>query len=51
MIIDSILNKWNKISRPTFFEDVGHEQSVLFLLSLTDSEVSIQSKFTDDEKI
>ena len=31
------------------FEDVRHERSLIFLLSLTDPDISKQSKFTDDE--
>ena len=33
----------------TMFEDVRHERSLLLLLSLTDSDILKQSKFTDDE--
>ena len=33
----------------TIFEDVRHERSFLLLLSLTDSDMLKQSKFTDDE--
>ena len=33
----------------TIFEDVRHERSLMFLLSLTDSDILKQSKFTDDE--
>ena len=33
----------------TTFEDVRHERSWIFLLSLADSDISKQSKFTDDE--
>ena len=31
------------------FEDVRHEGSLILLLSLTDSDILKQSKFTDDE--
>ena len=31
------------------FEDVRHERSLIFLLSLTDPDILKQSKFTDDE--
>ena len=31
------------------FEDVGHERSLILLLSLTDPEILRQSKFTDYE--
>ena len=34
---------------PTMFEDVRHERSLILLLSLTDSDILKQSKFTDDE--
>ena len=34
----------------TIFEDVRHERSLIFLLSLTDPDILKQSKFTDDEK-
>ena len=33
----------------TIFEDVRHERSLILLLSLTDSDILKQSKFTDDE--
>ena len=33
----------------TMFEGVRHERSLIFLLSLTDSDILKQSKFTDDE--
>ena len=33
----------------TIFEDVRHERSLIFLLSLTDPDILRQSKFTDDE--
>ena len=31
------------------FDDVRHERSLIFLLSLTDPDILKQSKFTDDE--
>ena len=31
------------------FEDIGHERSMVLLLSLIDSDILKQSKFTDDE--
>ena len=31
------------------FEDVRHERSIMLILSLTDSDILKQSKFTDDE--
>ena len=34
----------------SLFEDVRHERSIVFLLSLTDPDTLKQSKFTDDEK-
>ena len=33
----------------TTFEDVRHERSVIIFLSLTDSDILRQSKFTDGE--
>ena len=33
----------------TMFEDVRHERSLILLLSLTDSDILKQSKFTDHE--
>ena len=33
----------------TMFEDVRHERSLILLLSVTDPDMLIQSKFTDDE--
>ena len=33
----------------TMFEDVRHERSLVFLLSITDPNLLKQSKFTDDE--
>ena len=33
----------------TIFEDVRHERSLILLLSLTDSDILRQSKFTDHE--
>ena len=33
----------------TIFEDVKHERSLVLLLSLTDSDILRQSKFTDHE--
>ena len=33
---------------PTMFEDVRHERPLILLISLTDSNISKQSKFTDD---
>ena len=33
----------------TIFEDVRHERSLILLLSLTDSDILKNSKFTDDE--
>ena len=33
----------------TMFEDVRLERSLILLLSLTDSDILKQSKFTDDE--
>ena len=33
----------------TLFEDVRHERSLILLLSLTDSDILRQSKFTDHE--
>ena len=33
----------------TMFEDVRHARSLILLLSLTDSDILKQSKFTDDE--
>ena len=33
----------------TMFEDVRHERSLILLLSLTDSDILKQSKFTDVE--
>ena len=33
----------------TIFEDVRHERSLIFLLSLTDPDLLKQSKFTDHE--
>ena len=33
----------------TRLEDVRHERSLILLLSLTDSDILKQSKFTDDE--
>ena len=33
----------------TNFEDVRHERTLILLLSLTDSDILKQSKFTDDE--
>ena len=33
----------------TMFEDVRHERSLILLLSLTDPDISKQSKVTDDE--
>ena len=33
----------------TMFEDVRHERSLILLLSVTDSDILKQSKFTDDE--
>ena len=33
----------------TIFEDIRHERSPILLLSLTDSDISKQSKFTDNE--
>ena len=35
----------------TMFEDVRHERSLIFLLSLTDPDILKQSKFADDEII
>ena len=32
------------------FEDVRHERSLLFILSLTDPDILKQAKFTDHEK-
>ena len=34
----------------TMFEDVRHERSLIILLTLTDSDILKQIKFTDDEK-
>ena len=31
------------------FDDIRHERSLILLLSLTDSDILRQSKFTDDE--
>ena len=31
------------------FEDVRHERSLILLLSITDTDILKQSKFTDDE--
>ena len=31
------------------FEDIRHERSLILFLSLTDSDILKQSKFTDDE--
>ena len=33
----------------TIFEDIRHERSLIFLLSLTDPDILRQSKFTDEE--
>ena len=33
----------------TIFEDIRHERSLILLLSLTDSDILKQSKFTGDE--
>ena len=33
----------------TMFEDLRHERSLILLLSLTDSDILKQSKFTDNE--
>ena len=33
----------------TIFEDVRHERSLILLLSVTDSDILRQSKFTDHE--
>ena len=33
----------------TMFEDIRHERSLLLLLSLIDSDILRQSKFTDEE--
>ena len=33
----------------TMFEDIRHERSLILLLSLTESNILKQSKFTDDE--
>ena len=33
----------------TMFEDVRHERSLISILSLTDSDILKQPKFTDDE--
>ena len=33
----------------TIFEDVRHERSLIFLLSLTEPNILKQSKFTDNE--
>ena len=33
----------------TIFEDVRHERSLILLLSLTDTDILRQSKFTDNE--
>ena len=33
----------------TMFEDVRHERSLILFLSLDDSDILKQSKFTDDE--
>ena len=33
----------------TMFEDVRHERSLILTLSLTDTDILSQSKFTDDE--
>ena len=33
----------------TIFEDVRHERSLILLLSLTDTDILRQSKFTDHE--
>ena len=33
----------------TFFEHIRHERSLIFLLSVTDSNILKQSKFTEDE--
>ena len=33
----------------TIFDDLRHERSLIFLLSLTDPDILKQSKFTDDE--
>ena len=34
----------------TMFEDVRHERSLIFLLSLTDPYILKQSRFADDER-
>ena len=33
----------------TVFEDIGHERSLILLLSLIEPDILEQSKFTDDE--
>ena len=33
----------------TVFEDIGHERSLILLLSLIEPDILKQSKFTDDE--
>ena len=48
-LIEKILNKEMEQYFATIFEDIRHERSLILLLSLTDSDILKQSKFTDDE--
>ena len=51
-IFEKFLSKWLEEYFATMFEDVRHERSLILLLTLTDSDILKQSKFTkfmDDE--
>ena len=48
-IIERIVNKYTEHYFATMFEGVGHETSLILLLSLTEPDTLRQSKFTDHE--
>ena len=48
-IIERIVNKYTEQYFATMFEGLGHETSLILLLSLTEPDILRQSKFTDHE--
>ena len=48
-ILERILNKKMEPYYSKLFDDIRHERSLIYLLSLTDPDILRQSKFTDDE--
>ena len=48
-VVERFVDKWMEQNFAVMFEDVGHERSLILILSLTDTDILGQSKFYDHE--